>query len=591
MTIARLKAGISAAAAQQQFNAVLQQLGRAYPDTKGRRAKLVDLTTSMNGSAGAALRLLLYAVIAILAIGCVNISGMLLARGVRLQREMAVRSVLGAHRLALIRQILSENLTYAIAGAIVGVGLAYGLLHAISVLLIAALQRGSEVQINWRVLIAAVAISVLVSLLAGLVPALRLSGSSVNLVLRSGTRAGAERVQSRLRAAFVVVQVGLALVLLFTAGLVFRSLSGLRHQDFGFDPSHILTAEIDLSAGNYQKRDAYVNFYLPLLERVRAIPGVRSAGLIQMLPIQSAGWNEDVHLSGEPPNAPTEERLAEIRILTPGYYSVFGIQLVRGRFLNADIDTPNSQRVTVVNERFVERYVPKGRDPLTMFIDDGDEKVRIAGVVRNVRHWIYDPPYAEMDWPVSQIPVQMRTMILPMMHLAINTAGSPASIVPALRRVYRDVDPTLPFRTPITMQQIIADSLKFERLENWLFGAFGALAFLLAVIGIYGVISHEVQSSSRDIGVRMAVGARRWHIFSLVYRRVGWLLGVGLTAGVFVGWVARQLLNSVVQIRPEHDLGVAALVVLIFASVAALAALMPARTATRVDPIEALRTE
>ncbi|MBV8808314.1 MAG: ABC transporter permease [Acidobacteriaceae bacterium] len=589
-TIGRLRPGVTAQAAEQEFNRVLNQLGRIYPDTKGRRAKLIDLPSFTVGNTSAALRLLLYAVLALLSIGCVNIAGLLFARGVRVQLETAVRSALGASRARLVRQFLAETLIYAVLGGVAGVALAFGLLRATSVLLIAALNRGAEVRVNLPVLVVSLAVAILTSLLAGVIPAARLSSLSANCVLRSGGRAGADRGQHRLRAAFVITQVALALVLLVTAGLVFRVLSGLQHADFGFMPDHILTAEIDLSPGSYEHRDVIADFYTPMLERVQTIPGVKSAGLIQVVPIQNWGWNSDVHIAGQPPNPPSEERLAEIRLLTPGYYSVFEDRLVRGRLLNAALDTPNSQRVAVVNETFVKRYIPRGQDPIGQVIDS-DDKVVIVGVVRDIRQSIYDRPLAEMDWPISQIPPAMRLMVVPSMHLVLRTAGKPEAVTSDLRRIFHEIDPTLPFRTPESMNHVIAQAVTFERLENWLFGTFAGLAIVLALVGLYGLISHEVEVSTRDIGVRIALGATQSRIFGMVYRRVGFMLGIGLALGLFATWALRTVIRAVMTVNWANDALTVAGVAALFAAVAMMSAFVPARRAATIEPMESLRSE
>jgi putative ABC transport system permease protein len=590
-TVARLAPGISWREAESRYNRIFARLGEVYPDTKGRRVQLIDAATFAVGRPDAALHLLAYAVLALLAIGCVNLAGLLFARGVRLEHEVAIRSALGAGRWQLTRQMLADNVVYAAAGGALGVLLAYGLLGATSVLLLASLNRGAEVGLNWTVLVVSLGISMLTSLLAGLWPALRLADVSTAVSLRAGSRAGTDRRQQRLRGAFIAVQVSLALVLVVTSGLVFRALARLQHADFGFDPAPILTAEIDLSLGAYENRDVLADFYTPLLERVRAIPGVRAAGLIQLVPIQSWGWDSDVQIVGQPPSPPNEERLAEVRRVTPGYLQVFGIQLVRGRFLDEKLDTPGSLRVMVVNERFVQRFIPPGLDPLEQAIMDGDRKVAIAGVVRNIRQSVYQPPLAEMDFPTSQIPPPERDMYLDSMQLVIRTAGRPEAIGPDLRRTFANLDKTLPYRAQQTMNEVVAAALTLERLENWLFGSFAILALVLALVGIYGLISHEVELSRRDLGIRIALGATSAKIFGLVYRRVGAMVGAGIGVGVLALWAARRLIGTVAALDPGRD-GIALLaLVFTFAAVSLLAAFVPARRAATADPLESLRSE
>ncbi len=590
-TVARLKDGFSPAEAQADFSRVLTNLGRIYPDSKGRTAKLVDLLTFTVGNASAALRLLLYAVVALVAIGCVNVAGLLLARGVRLQREIAVRSALGAGRAQLISQALAESILYAVFGTAAGIILSYGLLWATRLLLVNSLQRGAEITLNIEVLLMALFVAVLAGLLAGLIPALRLSRPSISLLLRSGVRTGADRGQYRLRTLFVVTQFALALVLVVTAGLLLRALSGLRNSNLGFSPDHMLTAEIDLSAGRYQNLDMYTDFYHPLLERVQSLPGVQAAGLIQLIPIQSYGWNSDIEIVGQPPPPPNQERLAEFRIVTPGYYAAFRQQLLKGRLLDEKFDTPNSARVTVVNEAFVKKFFPNGEDPIGKQLKDGEDSVTIVGIVRDIRQNLYQPALAETDYPISQIPPNLRNTLLTFSHLAIRTQGNPTSITSSLRQVFHEIDPTLPFRTPETLRDIIAESLTFERLENWLFGTFAALSALLALIGLYGLISHEVETSTRDIGVRMALGANRLNIFSWVYRRVGFMLAGGLLVGLFLTWMSGQLIAAVVNVRLEHEVWPVMVLAVMLLAAGLLASFVPARRAATVEPMESLRSE
>ncbi|MEO8726694.1 MAG: ABC transporter permease, partial [Acidobacteriaceae bacterium] len=333
-TIARLKDGVSAQAAQADMDRVLADQGRAFPDSQGRRMQIQDLATQVLGDAGAPLKVLIFAVLSLLAIGCVNIAGLLLARGVKREREFALRAAVGAGRGRVVRQILTETVVLALLGAAAGIALAYGMLQVIRTLLISALSRGADVHLSTPVLLAAIAVAVITSLLAGLTPALRLSRIAPMLALKSGGSAGSGRGQHRLRAAFIITQVGLAMVLLVTSGLLMRVLAGLRSTDLGFSPDHLITEEIDLSPAAYRGRDFVTGFYQPMLEKVRAIPGVADVGLIQMLPIQSHGWNSDITIVGQPPPPKNAEMLAEDRYVTPGYFKALGIDLVRGRMLD-----------------------------------------------------------------------------------------------------------------------------------------------------------------------------------------------------------------------------------------------------------------
>ena len=328
-TIGRLKPGVSAAQARADMDGLLANLGRAFPDSKGRRMELRPIAEAVIGDTGGPLRVLLFAVLAVLAIACVNLAGLLLARGVKREREVALRSAIGASRARLVRQMLTESLVLAAGGAALGGLIAVGLLQAISILLISALSRGADVHLNLPVLLAILVIAVVTSFIAGSIPALRLSRIAPSLSLKAGGSAGTGRGQHRLRASFIVIQVALAMILMVTAGLLLRLLSGLSNTDLGFETRGILAMDVNLPQGTYKDRDPRTAFYDPLLEKVRAIPGVQSAGVIQLLPIESWGWNSEITIKGQPPLPPNQQTLAEDRFVDPGYFrrwasSLFG---------------------------------------------------------------------------------------------------------------------------------------------------------------------------------------------------------------------------------------------------------------------------
>jgi predicted permease len=382
----------------------------------------------------------------------------------------------------------------------------------------------------------------------------------------------------------------LALALLVVSGLLMHMLGSLRNTELGFSPDHILTGEIDLSPGRYDGRDVMADFYQPLFDKIHAIPGVQAVGMIQVLPIQNCGWNSDTRVIGTPPPPPNTEQLAEYRVVSPGYFAAFEDRLVSGRLLDPSLDTPTSKAVVVVNEAFVKKFIPEGRDPIGMQIDN-DDKTMIVGVVKNIRQNIYQPPMAETDYISSQVPKNESLRVLGNTNLVIRTGVDPESIVPSLRRAFHDVDPTLPFRTPETMQSVIGDTLIFERLENWLFGAFAALAVLLAIVGLYGLISHEVELSTRDIGVRMALGATRGRILTGIYRRVGWMLSVGAVIGLLLTVVAKKYISSVVALHLEKDAGRILILTVALVGAGLVAAFFPARRASSIEPVVALRDE
>lgn len=594
-TVARLKDGVSIQQAQADLSQVFSNMGKAYPDTdQGRTVKLEPLAESINAQTRGPLWTLLGAVLAVLAIGCVNVAGLLLARGVKREREMALRTAIGAGRARLVRQVLTEGLMLATAGAALGVVLAWALLDAMRAFLMHALARGAEIHLNWVVLSAALAASVTVSLAASLYPALRMAGTDPNRALKAGGgSAGTERSQHRLRAGFVITQVALTLVLLVVSGMLMRMVTRYRDTDLGFDPAHILTTPINLSADRYQGRNMLADFYQPLFERVGRIPGVRAVGAINMLPIESWGANSDIHIAGQPPYPKNQEMLAEGRFVSTGYFDVFGIPLRRGRMLSRSLDRPdNPSAAVVVNERFVQKFKLTDANAVGQRIDDADKEAdwtRIVGVVGNVRQDIYEPPLAERDWLIDSLPVNLS--VLSGMSLVMRVDGDPLAIVPAVRAAIHDLDPTVPFKEAYTMTDVVSRTLVFERMESWLFGIFAGLALVLALIGLYGLLSHEVELGTRDIGVRMALGASRAQILGMVLRRVSWMLGAGAAAGLVLTVLVQKVIDMVIYMNAEKESGTLLLTALALVATGMVAALIPARRAASIEPMQALRME
>jgi len=595
-TVARIKDGVTFEQAQADLQHVFADLARAYPNTDaGRTVHLQLLAQSVVSKSRGPLWTLFGAVLAVLAIGCVNIAGLLLARGVKREREMAMRAAIGAGRARLIRQVLTEGVLLALLGAAGGVLLATGMLDLMRLFLIKALARGADIHMNWAVLGAGIAVAVVVSLVASLYPAVRLSGLDPNRALKSGGNTGADRTQHHLRSGFVITQIALTMLLLVVSGLLIRVVTRYRHVDLGFDPNHIMSTSLNLTPTRYEGRDAIADFFRPLAERVRQIPGVRAVGLISILPIENWGSNSDIHIAGQPPNPPQQEMLAEQRIVSTGYFDVFGIPLHRGRMLSPSLDPPGNPSVAVVvNDAFVKKFIPAGLDPTAQRVDGSDkpeEWTRIVGVVGNVRQNIYEPPLAEMDYLIDSEPVKERADKLNGMELVLRFEGDPGPIIPALRNAIHEVDPTVPFKSATTMTEVVSETLVFERMESWLFGIFAGLALLLALVGLYGLVSHEVEQSSRDIGVRMALGASRQRILGMVMRRVAWMLAAGTAAGLILTFFARKLIEIVIHFEAQREAGGLALIALLLVTVGLLAALLPAARAASIEPMQALRTE
>ena len=601
-TLGRLKPGVTREQAQADFSRVLTDLGRAYPETDaGRTVTLHTLTADISQGARTPLEVTFGAVLTVLVLCCVNIAGLLLARGIGRQREMAMRAAVGASQTTLLRQMLTESLVLALLGGGSGLLLCQLILQGMRVFLVDALPRGDEVGMDLRVLFAALFLSTLASMLAAAVPAVRLARTDPSDALRSGSAgAGTSRAQHRLRFSFIVIQVALAITLLFTAGLLVRAIHERSHVPLGFDANHILSTEIDLSPGRYENRDPMDNLYLPLAARLEHVPGVAAAGLINITPIQSWGSNSDIHIKGQPQPPPSQEVLAENRVVTPGYFRTFDVRLIRGRMLDPGLDAPKGSIRVVVNEAFVRKFFAHGGDPIGATIDNWGNAT-IVGVVSDIRQDLGQPPLAEMDLLASSVPQEYKMATLRSMQLVVRTEGDPRAAYASVRDVLHQVDPTVPFRTPETMEEIVLDDLRFERMQSWLFGGFAVLALVLAIVGLYGLLSHEVEQRRRDIGIRMALGATRALVLRAVTTRAAAMVSAGLAAGALLTFLANRAIAAVLPYtggaKAEHLNG-GSTQVLVFVSLAAglflislFAALLPARRAATIEPMTALRME
>lgn len=595
--IGRLKSGVTLAQARADMAHVTGELSRQHPSTdRDRKMQLVPIADAIHVHASGnndrpELWVSLAAVFAILLIACTNVAGLLLARGILREREMALRAALGAGRRRLMGQLLSESVLLGLGGGMCGLAVAGLLLIAMRQFLEKAFARGGNVHLNLPVLAATFVLALLTSVAAGLAPAWRAARIDPNQALKSSANVGTTRHQHRLRASFVVVQVALSLMLLVCSGLLLLGLRSMLQTNLGFNPKNLLTLEVDIPSGGYMGRDFVKALIEPLETRVHAIPGVMAVGSNIRLPIRQQTLASTLGLVGQPPDAPGHERFSKLRFITPDYLAAMQLPILRGRDFTGQ-DASKTQPVAIVNEAWVKEFLPPSGDPLVHAFDNGDgsPNTAIVGVARSGRQDLFEPPMAEIDFPMSQLSESRRAFV-PSFYLFVRTSVSPTSIIPQMRKALHDIAPNVAFRTPETMEAVLSDALVSNRMLSWLFGIFAGIAVLLTAIGIYGLLSQEVASRTQDIGVRMALGATRASIAQMVLVRVGLLLGVGLTIGLTGVWLMRRLLHTVLVIQLERDGWTIAVIVLALATIGLLAALFPARRAASINPMQALRAE
>jgi len=602
-TVGLLKPGVSREQGQADMVRVMADLARAWPEQEsGHTGILLPMSVAVNSLDNFGKRTLAgplgtvgLAVLALLGIACVNVAGLLLARGVKREREVALRAAVGASRRRLVRQLLTESLVLCALGLAGGMLVSWALLQAMNVFLIHAMARGVDVQLNWAAVAVGLGLSVLTSLLASLVPAARLSAVDPNQALRASGSAGTGRGQHRLRSGFVITQVALSLVLLVVSGLLLRNLKELLDTNLGVDANAVLTTRIDLSHGRYADRDPVETFYKPLMERISHLPGVTAAGLIDLLPVESWGDGYSVHISGQPPYPPNQDMAAETRFVSPGYFEAMGLKLTSGRLLTPTFDkSENLGGTMVVNEAFRRKFFSGGGDPVGARIDDADKaeaKSAIVGVVTNVRQDLQSAPMPEMDWLMDEVAPKDRVGSLGGMTLIVRSNGNLQALIPSLRAAVHDIDPTVPFSAPVTLAQVVSETLTLQRLESWLFGIFASLALLLAIVGLSGLINHEVELRTREISIRMALGATRGLVLANVLRRVAVLMIIGAAVGLLLTTALRRVLSAVIELHARHDMAVLLAVTAGLLITGVLAGVLPARKAASIEPMQALRIE
>jgi putative ABC transport system permease protein len=597
LVMGRLKSGVTMQQAQADMDAVTNHIAQANPrSNKGWGARVDPLQNDFMGDdVKLTLWLLLGAVGCVLLIACVNVANLLLAKGTSRQREIAVRSALGATRRDVFVQFVTESLVLAGFGGVVGLGVGFALLRGF----IAAMPEGtlpseSDPSLNLPVLAVTIAATTIAGLLFGCAPAWYASRLDPAETLKEGGRSGSGKVRLRLRQSLVVGEFTLALALLAGAGLAIHSFWNLNHVDLGVRTDHILTFGLPMNKGMNFKPEQISAYYQQIIRTIESTAGVESASLSTGMPLQGAGFGMPFTIAGQPDFAdPSQRPSAGFGMVTSDYFKTFGIRPVKGRFFTED-DNAGSLRVAVVNEQLVRHYFPN-KNPIGQILNveqiiPGVEKLgpyqawQIVGVYHDVRGGSFQRQREEILVPFYQSPWIF-------VAAGVRTAGDPAAMTKTIAAAVHSIDPTLALADVRTLEQIRDEDLSGDRFSILLYASFAAIALALAAIGIYGVMAFAVGERSHEIGIRMALGATRHGVVRMVLRE-GLLLAVcglllGMVGAYFVGHAMRSTLFGVGSIDPSAFCAVGAILLVS----ALVACYVPARRAAAVDPMKALRIE
>jgi putative ABC transport system permease protein len=583
--IGRLKGGVTMAQAQADTDLIAAQLEKQYPDSNaGWSLRLLPLREALVGGSRALLFILFGVVGFVLLIACANVANLLLVRAAARQKEIAMRTALGAGRLRIIRQMITESLLLAIFGGALG-----ALLATVGVKLLVALSEGNlpptaTVKIDATVLVFTLLISLATGLLFGLAPVFRMMKENLVDALKDGMRGGSEAtLKNRTRSLLVVFESAIAVVLLIAAGLLVRSLVALQEVDPGFDPNNVLTLRIDLSRQKYDTPEKKANFFEQLETRAAGLGGVEAVGLITELPLSGQLNDMPFTVEGRPDNGSNTPFNADFRRVNQNYFNALHIPLRRGRYFTQQ-EVRQSDKVIIVSQQLADT-VFRDEEPLgkRLVMGVGNEPYEIIGIVGDIRHRaLQATPLPAMYMPSYQPN---------WMNLVIRTHGDPLSLVSGVRKEVNALDPDQPLAAVRPMTEWVAMSVAGARYRASLLGLFAVLAMILAATGIYGVMSYSVAQRTQEIGVRMALGARTRDVLMLVVRQGMMLVLIGVVVGLGGAFVLTQVMSAllfgVTARDPITFVGVAALLL----AVALIACLVPARRATKVDPLVALRYE
>ncbi len=596
--VGRLRPGVTESEAQADMTNIAWRLAKEYPKSNAYNGvTVVAMHHYIIRDVQGTLYLLLGAVCFVLLIACVNVANLLLSRAAARQKEMAIRSALGAGWRRVMRQLLTESVLLSLLGGGLGVLLAFAGTKALLAYVPGELPRAENVGMDLRVLLFVVAASVLTGILFGLAPALHSARPELNNALKEGGR-GSTGGRHRMQNGLVVAELALALVLLIGAGLMVETIVRLSHVNTGYDTSGSLIFSVSLPTARYSTGANVRAFYKNVLDKIRALPGVEAAGATDDMPMR--GDSETTIYIAEHPKPPQQNMpIAMFYTITPGYLHAMGIHLLRGRSFT-DEDTLNAPNVVLIDDAMARILFPH-ENPMGKHIvipfPGADQPREIVGIVHHIKHW---GPSQNSDWkvndafymPVAQVPDFVFKQIGAFnMNLVVRTSAAPLSILAAAKRTVHSIDPDVAVQNVQTMNDLIRSSLAGQRFTMLLMVIFAALALTLAAIGIYGVISYSVSQRTHEIGIRMALGAQGRDVLLWVIRQGMTLAFIGVAAGVVAAFFTTKFLaKQLYGIKPT-DPGTFISVSLILAVVALLACYIPAQRATKVDPMAALRTE
>jgi putative ABC transport system permease protein len=589
--VALLKPGVSLTQAASEMETITARLRQQYPDTNNRRFnRVVSLHTHLVGETGPMLLLLFGAVSFVLLIACANVANLLLASAATRRKEMAIRTALGASRLRVMKQLLTESLMLALAGGAIGLLLALWGVALITKLLPQDFPRAGEINLDSRVLGFTLVASVLTGILFGLAPALQISKTDVQESLKeSGRGASSSRRHNRLRNLLIVGEVALSVVLLVGAGLLFRSFLQLQSVNTGFTSQQVLTLQLSPAGSKYRRDADYVSFYSQVMQRVSAIPGVEAVGAINTLPLDK-GPTAGFRIEGRPPLTVDKWPGANYRSVSPDYFRSMNIPVVQGRAFN-ERDAETAPLVTIINQALSSHDFPN-EDPIGKRINLGNTDAKgqpvwwqIVGVAANVRS-LELREEAAPEFYLSSLQDTFSNMFV-----VVRTSVEPTSVAASVRRAAAEVDKSAAVSDVKTMEHIVNDAVTQPRFNLFLLGLFSGIALLLSAAGIYGVTAYSVTQRTHEFGIRMALGAQVGDVLKLIIRQGMLLISVGIAVGLLASFALTRLLRTLLFGVSVTDPLTFVAITLLLSVVALVACYIPARRATKVDPLIALRYE